>query len=160
MEAIFGSTLATGRFAVGYNQPLGVNKSDSVAAKLEGEDFTCPTYEGKTAFEFGEANKATSTPTPTTTVPMSETVCGKRKRGHFSEEEMLMMTNMNDAINNVANAMLKTGVAHVDPDLYFVVMEMPNFSTKDLIVAYTDLLEDKSDATGFVNMSTPHGPYG
>jgi hypothetical protein len=62
---------------------LGVNKSDSVAAKLEGEDYTSPKYECKTNFEFGEANKVTAT--PTTTVPVSETVCGKRKRGHFSE---------------------------------------------------------------------------
>jgi hypothetical protein len=73
MEAIFGSTLATGRFAVGSNQPLGVNKSDSVAAKLEGEDYTSPKYEGKTTFEFCEASKATTTPTPTTTVPVLET---------------------------------------------------------------------------------------
>jgi hypothetical protein len=156
MEAIFGSTLATGRFAVGSNQPLGVNKSDSVAAKLEGEDYTSPKYECKPTFEFGDASKVTATATPTTTVPVSETVCGKRKRGHFSEEEMLMMTNMNDAINNVANAMLKTGAAHVDPDLYLAVMEMPDFSTESLIVAYTHLLENKPVATGFVNMSTPH----
>jgi hypothetical protein len=146
--------LATGRFAVGSNQPLGVNKSDSVAVKLEGEDYTSPKYECKTTFEFGETSKVTAT--PTTTVPVSETVCGKRKRGHFSEEEMLMMTNMNDAINNVANAILKTGAAHVDPDLYLNVMEMPDFSTESLIVAYTHLLENKPVATGFVNMSTPH----
>ncbi|CAN6239056.1 unnamed protein product [Urochloa humidicola] len=150
METLFGSTLATSRFALGSNQSLGVKKSDSVAAKLEGEDFTCPTYEGKTAFEFGEASKATAT------APVSETIGGKRKRGNFSEEEMLMITNMNDAINSVANAMLKTGAAHVDPDLYLAVMEMTDFSTEALIVAYTHLLENKPVATGFVNMSTPH----
>jgi hypothetical protein len=87
---------------------------------------------------------------------MLETVCGKRKRGHFSEEEMLMMTNMNDAINNVANAILKTGAAHVDPDLYLAVMEMLDFSIEALIIAYTHLLENKPVATSFVNMSTPH----
>ncbi|CAN6303134.1 unnamed protein product [Urochloa humidicola] len=152
METLFGSTLATSKFALGSNQPLGVNKSDSVAAKLEGEDFTLPTYGGKTAFECGEASKATTTPT----TPVSETVCGKRKRGNFTEEEILMMTNMNDAINNVANAMLKIGAAHVDPDLYFAIMEMSDFSTEALIVAYTHLLENKPVATGFVNMSTPH----
>jgi hypothetical protein len=135
---------------------LGVNKSDSVAAKLEGENYTSPKYECKTTFEFGEASKLTATTTPTTTIPVLETVCGKRKRGHFSKEEMLMMTNMNDAINNIANAMLKTGAAHVDPDLYLAVMEMPDFSTESLIVAYTHILENKAVATGFVNMSTPH----
>ncbi|CAN6315498.1 unnamed protein product [Urochloa humidicola] len=153
METLFGSTLATGRFALGSNEPLGVNKADSVGAKLEGEDFTLPTYEGKTAFECGEASKATTT----ATAPVSESVCGnKRKRGNFTEEDMLMMTNMNDAINNVANAMLKIGAAHVDPDLYLAVMEMPDFSTEALIVAYAHLLENKPVDTGFVNMSTPH----
>jgi hypothetical protein len=79
---------------------------------------------------------------------------------YICEGEMLMTTNMNNAINNVANAMLKTGVAHVDPNLYLAVMDMSNFSTKALIVAYTHLLENKPVATGFVNMSTPIGPYG
>jgi len=151
METLFASTLATGRFALGSNEPLGVNNADSVAAKLEGQDFSCPTYEGKATantFDFAEGSKATA--------PLSQSVGGKRKRGNFSEEEMLMMTNMTDAVNNVANAMLKTGAAHVDPDLYLAVMETPDFSTEALIVAYTHLLENKAVATGFVNMTTPH----
>jgi hypothetical protein len=64
--------------------------------------------------------------------------------------------NMNDDVNNVANAMLKTGAAHVDPDLYLAVMEMPDFSTEALIVAYTHLLENKLVATGFVNIPQGH----
>jgi hypothetical protein len=67
-----------------------------------------------------------------------------------------MMSNMTDVVNNVANAMLKTGAAHVDPDMYLAVMEMTEFSTEALIVAYTHLLENKAVATGFVTMSTPH----
>jgi hypothetical protein len=92
------------------------------------------------------------------TPPVSTNVWGggKRKRPNFSEDKMLMMSNMADAVNNVANAMLKTGAAHVDPDLYLVVMEMTEFSTEALIVAYTHLLENKAVATGFVTMSTPH----
>jgi hypothetical protein len=84
------------------------------------------------------------------------TTAGVKRKRNFSEEEILMMTNMTNAMNNVANAMLKTSVAHVDPDIYLAVMEMPEFSTEALIVAYTHLLENKAVATGFVNMSTPH----
>ena len=156
MEALFGSTLATGRFALGSNEPLGVNNADSVAAKLEGQDFSCGTFENKSTPEFGEGSKAT---TPVFGEGSKDNIVGaKRKRANFSEEEMLMMTNMTDAVNNVANAMLKTGAAHVDPDLYLAVMEMEmsDFSTEALIVAYTHLLENKAVATGFVNMSTPH----
>ncbi|KAG2571693.1 hypothetical protein PVAP13_7KG116755 [Panicum virgatum] len=150
-KTLFASTLATGRFALGSNEHLGVNNADSVAAKLEGQDFSCPTYEGKATantFDFAEGSKATT--------PLSQSVGGRRKRGNFSEEEMLMMTNMTDAVNNVANAMLKTGAAHVDPDLYLAVMETPDFSTEALIVAHTHLLENKAVATSFVNMTTPH----
>ena len=48
---------------------------------------------------------------------------------------MPMMTNMTDAINNVASALRETRSAHVDPDLYLVVMEMHGFTTEALIVA-------------------------
>jgi hypothetical protein len=147
MESIFGSTLTTGRFALGSNAPLGVNNAASVAAKIEGPDFSCPSFDAKTTFEFGEGSKATA--------PVSASAGVKRKR-NFNEEEILMMTNMTDAVNNVANAMIKTGAAHVDPDLYLAVMENPAYSTEALIVAYTHLLENKAVATGFVNMTTPH----
>jgi hypothetical protein len=154
LETLFGSTLVTGRFALGSNEPLGVNKAERVAIKLE-VDCLAPKKEAhraKTAFDYGEGSK--------TTIPVSETVCGKRKRDTFTEGEMLMMSNMNDAVNNVANAMIKTGVAHVDPDLYLVVMDMTDFINDALIVAYTYLLEHKAIATCFVQMSTPTGAYG
>jgi hypothetical protein len=160
MLAIFGSTLATGRFALGSNEPLGVNNADSVAAKIKGEDFSCPAlearvkfdakpkFQGKVKFKSGEGSKDTT--------PVSTNVGAKRKRSNFSEDEMLMMSNMTDVVNNVANAMLKTGAAHVDPDLYLAVMEMTEFSIEALIVAYTHLLANKAVATGFVTMTTPH----
>jgi hypothetical protein len=47
----------------------------------------------------------------------------KRKRGTFTEDEKLLLTNMLDAVNNVANALRETGPAHVDGNLYLAVME-------------------------------------
>ena len=75
---------------------------------------------------------------------LSSQLGGKRKRGNFTEDEMLMLTNMSDAVNNVANALGKTGPAHVGPDLYLAVMEMPGFSEEALICAYTFLLDNKA----------------
>jgi hypothetical protein len=80
----------------------------------------------------------------------------KRKRGNFSEEEILIMTNMTDAVNNVASTLRETEPAHVDPNLYLAVMEMPSFTTEALIIAYTYLLENKALGRGFVNMATSH----
>ncbi|XP_066319912.1 uncharacterized protein [Miscanthus floridulus] len=89
-------------------------------------------------------------------LPTSSAAGPKRKRGNFSEEEMLMLTNMSDAVNNVANALRETGPAHVDANLYLAVMEMPGFSEEALIVAYTFLLDNKAQGRGFVNMSDAH----
>jgi hypothetical protein len=42
---------------------------------------------------LGEGSKAT--------LPVTSIARGKRKRAAFSEDEMLMMTNMTDVVNNV-----------------------------------------------------------
>ena len=115
MEAIFGHAMATGRFAVGSGEPLGVNQAESVATKAEGSAFN-HVHEEKTNTKVGEGSKATE--------QLYSTVGGKRKRGNFTKDEMLLLTNMFNAVNNVANALRETGAAHVDPDLYLAVMEM------------------------------------
>ena len=135
METIFGSAMATGRYAIGSSEPLGVNQADSVAAKIEGNGFTYAA-DVKTTTEVGEGNKATEL--------LTSTVGGKRKRPNFIEDEMLMMNNMTYAVNNVANALRETCPAHVDPDLYLAVTKMHGFTTEALIVAYTYLLENKA----------------
>ena len=54
------------------------------------------------------------------------------------------MTNMTDAVNNVANALRETGPAHIDVDLYHGVMNMPGFTEDALIVAFSHLLDNKA----------------
>ena len=147
METIFGSSVAIGWFALGSSEPLGVNHVDSVATKIEGHGFTTAA-DVKGSPEIGEGSKATEL--------LTSTVGVKRKRGNFSEKEMLMMTNMTDAVNNVANAVRETRPIHVDPNLYLVVMEMQGFTNEALIVAYTYLLENKALGRGFVSMSDSH----
>jgi hypothetical protein len=142
METIFGSSMATGRFALGSSEPLGVNNADSVAAKIEGD------ADGKTSTDVGDSSKTTELLTPS--------VGTKRKRTIFSEDELLMMTNMTDAVREVANALRETSPAHVNPDLYLAVMDMEGFTTEALIVAYTYLLENKALGRGFVTMATAH----
>ena len=97
---------------------------------------------------MGEVSKATEL--------LTSTVGVKRKRGNFSEEEMLMMTKMTDVVNNIASTLREIGPTHVDPDLYLAVMEMPIFTIEALIVAYTYLLENKAPGKGFVNMAINH----
>ena len=147
MEAIFGHAMATGKFALGSGEALGQNQVDSVAAKVEGPAFTYISEE-RAQTDVGEGSKATEIP--------SIAVGRKRKRGNFSEDEMLMLTNMSDAVNNVANVLRETGPTHVDANLYLAVMEMPGYSEEALIVAYTFLLDNKAQGRGFVHMTEAH----
>ena len=127
--------LATGRFAVGSNEALGVNsyQADSGLGKVEGSHGN---HGARDKTEQGEGSKATKL--------LTSDGGRKRKRPCFSEEEILIMTNMTDALNNVTNALRETGPAHVDADLYHAMMDMPIFTEEALIIAFSHLLDSKS----------------
>jgi hypothetical protein len=110
-----------------------------------GASFKCSS-EAPSSHDIPSSSKATE-------VLTDSTVGGKRKRGAFTENEKLLLTNMSDAMNNVANALRETGSAHVDANLYLAVMETPGFSEEALIVAYTYLLDNKAQRRSFVGMS-------
>ncbi|KAE8772712.1 hypothetical protein D1007_55248 [Hordeum vulgare] len=79
---------------------------------------------------------------------------GKRKRASLmSEEEVLVMTNMSEAVREVANAIKSTTEAH--PELYDAVMELPGFSEDDLLIILDYLNESANRARShsFVQMT-------
>jgi hypothetical protein len=57
MEAIFGHSMATGRYALGSGEALGVNQTKSATAKVEGSAFHHVPKE-KINTEVGEGSKA------------------------------------------------------------------------------------------------------
>jgi hypothetical protein len=63
-------------------------------------------------------------PTATTKGLRAPATCTgqKRKRVNMSPDEVLVMTNMIDVMNNVANALRVTRPGQVHPNLYHVVM--------------------------------------
>ncbi|CAD6273322.1 unnamed protein product [Miscanthus lutarioriparius] len=147
MENIFSSAMATGRYALGSSEPLGVHQADSVAANIEGHGFIS-VADVKTSTMVGEGSKASE---------LLTSIAGpKRKRANFSGDEMLMMTDTTYVVNNVANTLRETRPTHVDPALYLAVMEMQGFTEEALIVAYTYLLDNKALGRGFVNMVDSH----
>jgi hypothetical protein len=125
-----------------------VNLADSQAAKIEGSNLNIASDQ-KSPTERGESSKATGQQPPSA-------VGGKRKRRNFTEDEMVLLTNMSDAVRDVASALRETGAAHVDPYLYLAMLEMEGFTTEALIVAYTYLLENKAIASGFVKIQPSH----
>jgi hypothetical protein len=149
MEAIFSHSQVIGKYVVGSGEALGVNMADSQAAKVDGSAAFLVASDHKYPIDVGEGSKATD-------LKSQSAVGNKRKRGNFTEDEILLLTNMSDDVRDVASALRETRAGHVDPDLYLAVMEMGGFSTKALIVAYTYLLENKAIATGFVKMQASH----
>jgi hypothetical protein len=129
--------MATGRFAIGSNEALGVNsyQADSGLGKVEGP---LDNNGGVKKTEQGEGSKESELLT------FDGGRKRKRKRAYFSAEEVLIMTNMTDTVNNVANALRETNPAHVDADLYHAVIDMPGFTGEALIVAFSHLLDNKS----------------
>ena len=85
MEAIFGHSMATGRYALGSGEALEVNQTDSAADKVEGSAFHHVPKE-KTNTKVGEGSKAIEL--------LQSTMGGKRKRENFTEDEMPMLTNI------------------------------------------------------------------
>uniref|UniRef100_A0A8I6X289 Myb/SANT-like domain-containing protein n=1 Tax=Hordeum vulgare subsp. vulgare TaxID=112509 RepID=A0A8I6X289_HORVV len=148
MLAIFGTGIATGRYAMASNEALGaasmVGTSPSdVNIEGSGFEFVVDGNEpdsSATAAAHGEAAVAHST--------------GKRKRASLmSEEEVLVMTNMSEAVREVANAIKSTTEAH--PELYDAVMELPGFSEDDLLIILDYLNESANRARShsFVQMT-------
>uniref|UniRef100_A0A8R7Q2M1 Uncharacterized protein n=1 Tax=Triticum urartu TaxID=4572 RepID=A0A8R7Q2M1_TRIUA len=79
---------------------------------------------------------------------------GKRKRASLmSEEEVLVMSNMSEAVREVAIAIKSTGEAH--PELYDAVMELPGFTEDDLLIVLDYLNENANRARShsFMQMS-------
>jgi hypothetical protein len=73
---------------------------------------------GEDKADHGESSKPTEI--------LTSSVSGKRNKAYFSEDEILLMTNMTDAVNNIANALRDdTRPTHVDGDLYHAVIACP-----------------------------------
>ncbi|TVU07509.1 hypothetical protein EJB05_40865, partial [Eragrostis curvula] len=149
MQIAFGSTIAIGRFAIGSSEPLGVFSGfgDSEATKVEPGDFVQGAEIGvqtdKT--EKAEGSKAEGGNYGT-----------KRKRVTLSDDEVLIMTNMTDAVNNVSAALRESAPSHVDPALYDAVMMTPGFTEEALMAVLSFFFDSKSQGRGFLNMNDAH----
>lgn len=148
MFAIFGTGIATGRYAMTSNEALGVPSmvaSSPSVVNLEafgeapGSSATAAAHGEATAAAHGVAAAAHGKET----CKDASSSSGKRKRASMmSEEEVLVMINMSDAVHEVAVAIKSTAETH--PRLYDVVMELPDFTEDDLMIIL-DYLNEKDN---------------
>ncbi|KAF7009736.1 hypothetical protein CFC21_024242 [Triticum aestivum] len=132
MLAIFGSGIATGRYAMTSHQALGVPSMVETSpsfVNLEGcgSEFVDGNEPGSSATGAAHGEDGGVAAHGKEPCKDASSSIGKRKRASLmSEEEVLVMSNMSDAVCEVAIAIKSTGEAH--PKLYNSVMELPGLA--------------------------------
>lgn len=147
---IFGTGLATGKYAMGSNEALGSpceGATSSIKTDSLDEDKSGKSVDDG-AKMWGEATKDMK--------EGSSGVGNKRKRSVLSDEDTLMLSKMTDAVKDVAAAIRETKVEVINPDLYVAVMYMPGFSEEALISAFSHLVDNKAQGDAFVHMTDSH----
>jgi len=179
MATIFSAGQATGRYAMGSNEPLGApsdvvdsdGKADPISTDAEflNEGFTFAEGLGEAADdEDTGTNTAPSTWTPPNAPGAEEIVAedkgkdsssvsgAKRKRSMITEEEAIIFNGMTEAVKDMASAVKETVHAEAHPGVYNAVMTLPGFSEDVLLDALSWLYNNKAESIGFVQMSDDH----
>ena len=134
MQTIFGSGVATGRFAMGSNEALG-QPSEQDTIDLD-TDAPAPSKEDGPAHKEKPDDKK----------------LGKRKRG-LSEEDVVLVTGMTDAVWGMSAAISEGNHSEVAPGIYEAVMGCPDFARSDLMLCLNYLMDHKGPALVFVQMT-------
>ncbi|CAN6310167.1 unnamed protein product [Urochloa humidicola] len=134
MQMIFGSGVATGRYAMGSNEALGRPFVEPETMDVEADAPPAPTQNAE-----AEASG-------------SKTALGKRKR-MVNEEDANLMHGMTDAIWGFAAAVAESAHAEVYPGTYEACMGTPGFPRPLLMKALNHMTTNKACAIQFVKMS-------
>ncbi|TVU13018.1 hypothetical protein EJB05_46687, partial [Eragrostis curvula] len=158
MQTIFASGVATGRFAMGDNEPLGQPREEDTI-DLEAEGFQGGAAAGTSAAANGGAgtSAATNGSAGTSEVkPKTDDEKEPKKRKLSCQDEHLMQ-GITSAIWGMAQAMIDaastSAKAEAVPGLYPAVMSCPNFSREALMFALGHLMDNKSVALTFLEMN-------
>ncbi|CAM0902563.1 unnamed protein product [Alopecurus aequalis] len=136
MQVIFSFGLATGKFAMGSGDPLGVplpedaETQDSEPVIVDGP----PEKQGE-GHAHGHGHGV------------------KRKRGALGDDEIQAFASMIEAVKEVASAIRENKQLDMHPDLYSAVMDQIGFTDENLMVALGHLVDHKAQGVNFIGMS-------
>jgi hypothetical protein len=131
MQAIFGSAVATGRFAMGSNEPLG-DPSDATTIDV---DVDAPAAT-KTASDYPDK---------------SAKPLGKRERQTI-EEGGGSMRGLTDAVWGFAGVVTSSINSEGTPGIVKAMMDCSNYTKAQLMFCLHHLMEHKRSALGFMEM--------
>jgi len=134
MQSIFASGVATGRFSMGSNEPLGEPPSqDAIDLDAEGDGRAAPSV------ATDNKNRADASGS------------GKRKRAAF-ENKGGSMAALTEAVKGFASVVKDTIHAEGAPGIVKAVMGCSNFTKAQLMFCLDHLMEHKWSALGFLDM--------
>jgi hypothetical protein len=134
MHTIFVGGIATGRFAMGSNEPLGTASSAG--------EYGADSQDSDTIIIDGPDKPLLAPPAG-----------GKRKRGALAEDELMAFTSMTEAIKDVAQAIRENKPTDVHPKLNKAVMDVLEYSPDALMAAMNHLVDHKAQGVTFIVMA-------
>jgi uncharacterized protein (DUF1778 family) len=137
MHTIFLGGIATGRFAMGSNEPLGAPSPPA--------EYGTDSQESEIII-IDDLDKPFSTP------PAG----GKRERGALAGDELQAFTCMTEAVKDAAQAIRENKPTDVHPDLYKAIMDMLDYSPDAPMAALNHLVDHKAQGVTFVAMANSH----
>ncbi|WVZ57763.1 hypothetical protein U9M48_008108 [Paspalum notatum var. saurae] len=140
VKIIFGSGVATGRFALGSNEPLG-NPSQAETIDLDMPEGGTEPTDTPSSCEVSDGKKKGE-----------GTSLGKRKRV-FNDDDQVVMTSMTDAIWGFGAAEKEAANSEAAPGVYDTVMGCTQFSREAMMNALDHLTVNKATGLVFVQMT-------
>jgi hypothetical protein len=147
MQIIFGSEVATGRFAMGSNEPLGKPTEvvdildDGIEVTSEFVDCSNLTGKGKTVDKGTPSNSNDSKPN-----------LGNRK-WFMTDEDVAMFNGIKEVVSDVDAAVHESIHAEAAPGIYNAVINGPGFSRESLTYALNHMMEHKATSLVFMDMT-------
>ncbi|KAK3127416.1 hypothetical protein QOZ80_7AG0572990 [Eleusine coracana subsp. coracana] len=154
MMTIFGTGLATGKYAIGSNEALGTTFSDASSVR-KSETFDEADKAARAIDEMAKAMGESMTSREGREVT-SAGADRKRRRAALTDDDTIALNNMIDAVKNVAAAIRETKVEVLNPDLYDAVMYQPGFTEEALISAFSHLVDNEAQGDAFAKMTKNH----
>ena len=134
MQTIFGAGVATGRFAMGNNGPLGHPRGEQETIDLEKE------------------TPAKDKAEPSNSKVKAHAEDNRKKKRVLNDEDMAAMTAFTDAIWGLNHAVSEGNNNEATPGIYQAVMGVPNISRPELMICLNYLMEHKGLAMVFLQM--------
>ncbi|CAM0910915.1 unnamed protein product [Alopecurus aequalis] len=134
MHVIFSYGLATGKHAMGSEDPLGTPLPEDAH-----------THESDTVVIDGPDKPADA--------PI---LGGKRKRGALGDDEIQAFSSMTEVVKEVAAAIRDNKPTNLHSDLYAAIMDAVGFTEEALMLALRHLVDHKAQSVNFVGMAEQH----